>query len=62
MFWFKSCPRCGGDLYRSDIDEDGPLVSCLQCGRVFPEVALAVLGVIPAPQPMPLAMAAGDEW
>ena len=31
MVWFKSCKRCGGDLY-SGKDFYGPFVSCLQCG------------------------------
>ena len=29
MFWFKSCPRCRGDLH-SETDAYGPYVTCLQ--------------------------------
>ena len=36
MFWFKSCPRCNGDLYR-DSDTYGPYISCLQCGHYLTE-------------------------
>ena len=32
MFWFKSCPRCHGDLYDSS-DFYGRYIDCLQCGR-----------------------------
>lgn len=32
MFWFKSCPKCQGDLYR-DTDQFGVFISCVQCGR-----------------------------
>ena len=32
MFWFKSCPRCGGDLY-ADSDFHGPYITCLQCSH-----------------------------
>ena len=31
MFWFKQCPRCGGDLI-SERDNYGSFISCLQCG------------------------------
>ncbi len=31
MFWFKQCPRCGGDLM-SERDKYGSFVSCMQCG------------------------------
>ena len=31
MVWFKSCKRCGGDLYLGK-DLYGSFVSCLQCG------------------------------
>lgn len=34
MIWFKSCPRCQGDLLHRT-DSHGPYVSCLQCGRHF---------------------------
>ena len=32
MFWFKSCPKCHGDLYR-DSDLYGAFVACMQCGH-----------------------------
>ena len=31
MFWFKSCPKCHGDLYR-DSDIYGTFITCMQCG------------------------------
>ena len=31
MFYFKSCPRCSGDLFQ-DSDTFGPYVNCAQCG------------------------------
>lgn len=30
MFWFKSCPRCKGDLYR---EQTGEPWHCVQCSR-----------------------------
>ncbi len=33
MVWFKSCKRCGGDLYL-DRDFYGTYVACMQCGAV----------------------------
>lgn len=30
MFWLRSCPTCGGDLYLAN-GEDAAL--CVQCGR-----------------------------
>ncbi len=36
MFWFKSCPKCHGDLYR-DSDTYGTYVACLQCGSYLTE-------------------------
>lgn len=30
----KGCERCGGDLYQT-ADEDGMVLTCLQCGREF---------------------------
>ena len=32
MFWFKSCPKCHGDLHR-DLDVYGTFITCVQCGR-----------------------------
>ena len=37
MFWFKSCPKCHGDLHR-DLDEYGTFVSCLQCGMYLTQI------------------------
>ena len=31
MIWFKSCPKCNGDLCDAK-DNDVPSVFCLQCG------------------------------
>ena len=36
MFWFKSCPKCHGDLYR-DSDTHGTYIACLQCGSYLTE-------------------------
>ena len=36
MFWFKSCPKCHGDLYR-DSDTYGTYIACLQCGNYLTE-------------------------
>ena len=36
MFWFKSCPKCGGDLYR-DSDTYGTYIACLQCSYYLTE-------------------------
>ncbi len=32
MFWFKSCPKCRGDLYKNQ-DHYGAFISCLQCSQ-----------------------------
>ena len=32
MFYFKSCPKCHGDLY-TDADIFGTYISCMQCSR-----------------------------
>lgn len=34
MIWLRACPKCTGDLFLTR-DLDGPVVSCLQCGRVL---------------------------
>ena len=34
MFWFKSCGKCGGDVYE-ERDIYGFSVSCIQCGNYF---------------------------
>ena len=36
MFWFKSCPKCHGDLYQ-DSDTYGTYLACLQCGSYLTE-------------------------
>ena len=36
MFWFKSCPKCHGDLYQ-DSDTYGNYIACLQCGNYLTE-------------------------
>ena len=43
MFWFKSCPKCQGDLYR-DTDSYGSYVACIQCSHYLTEVEEARLG------------------
>jgi hypothetical protein len=42
MFWFKSCPRCRGDLYEGK-DIYGRYVACLQCGHYLGEAEELVL-------------------
>jgi predicted RNA-binding Zn-ribbon protein involved in translation (DUF1610 family) len=42
----RSCPRCQGDLFPDQEEED---FACLQCGRRF-QVA-QVLGILQAPRP-----------
>ena len=32
MFWFKSCPKCHGDLHR-DSDTYGTYIACMQCSH-----------------------------
>jgi len=34
MWISRGCTRCGGDLYKT-ADEDGDVLSCLQCGCEF---------------------------
>jgi hypothetical protein len=34
MIWFKSCPRCGGDLYE-ELAIWGREIKCLQCSRAL---------------------------
>ncbi len=36
MFWFKSCPKCHGDLYR-DSDTFGTYIACMQCSHYLNE-------------------------
>lgn len=42
MYWFKSCPKCHGDLY-SDSDVYGSYVACLQCSNYLTEAEEARL-------------------
>ncbi len=37
MFWFKSCPKCRGDLHRGS-DAYGTFISCLQCGHYLTQL------------------------
>ncbi|MCH8088593.1 MAG: hypothetical protein IH955_01105 [Chloroflexi bacterium] len=32
MYWFKSCPRCHGDLFTGS-DIHGSYIACLQCSH-----------------------------
>ena len=36
MFWFKSCPKCQGDLYQ-DSDTYGTYIACMQCSHYLTE-------------------------
>ena len=36
MFWFKSCPKCHGDLYRES-DTYGTYIACMQCSHYLTE-------------------------
>ena len=42
MFWFKSCPKCQGDLYR-DSDIYGTYIACMQCSHYLTEVEEATV-------------------
>ena len=44
MFWFKTCPRCHGDLYGNS-DVYGSYVACLQCSHYLSEAEEARLGL-----------------
>ncbi len=44
MFWFKTCPKCHGDLY-SDSDVYGSYVACLQCSHYLSEAEETRLGL-----------------
>ena len=46
MFWFKSCPKCHGDIYR-DSDAYGTYISCLQCGHYLTQVEETKVGLSP---------------
>ena len=43
MLWFKSCPRCAGDLQREPDFVGGFDAVCLQCGHVAPAQYAATL-------------------
>ncbi len=44
MFWFKSCPKCHGDLYR-DSDTYGTYIACMQCSHYLTQVEEAGVGL-----------------
>jgi Zn ribbon nucleic-acid-binding protein len=57
MWWFKTCPRCKGDLTRTD-EEGQVLVHCLQCGyELTPRQVVELLraGHVPIAAPRPVA-------
>ncbi|MDP2953972.1 MAG: hypothetical protein Q8O76_11735 [Chloroflexota bacterium] len=43
-WWFKACPKCGGDLYE-DQSWGGTEIKCLQCGRSLSPWERRQLGV-----------------
>ena len=47
MIWYKSCPRCHGDLIR-DEDIDEQYVACIQCGYYLMDVEQVLLGIVTA--------------
>ena len=56
MFWFKSCPRCSGDLFE-DRDQYGSFITCMQCGfsKDIPSEHRGTLVVTAEPVPVPVA-------
>ena len=53
-YWFKECPRCGGDLHEES-DIYGRYVSCVQCGYIVnqaEEVRLLATGNLRQPLPV----------
>jgi reverse gyrase len=42
MIWFKSCPKCSGDL-TEEREAEGVCVVCIQCGRELTEAEEVVL-------------------
>lgn len=44
MVWFRSCPKCQGDLFLTQ-EMDGYAVSCLQCSRALRPDEEARLGL-----------------
>ena len=55
MFWFKSCPRCSGDLY-ADNDQYGPYITCAQCGfsKDLPQAGEERFVITAEPVPAPV--------
>lgn len=47
MYWLKSCPRCGGDLF-DDRDHFGYYIACAQCGLQRDMVVRPTQGAVPA--------------
>lgn len=52
MFWFKSCPKCQGDLYRGG-DVYGSFIACIQCSHYLTEAEEARLGAVASSQAVP---------
>ncbi len=44
MFWFKSCPKCHGDLYRNS-DAYGTYIACMQCSHDLSQLEEASVGL-----------------
>jgi hypothetical protein len=44
MFWFKSCPKCHGDLYRNS-DIYGTYIACMQCSHYLSQAEEARVGL-----------------
>ncbi len=44
MFWFKSCPKCHGDLYRNS-DTYGTYITCMQCSHYLTQIEEAMVGL-----------------
>jgi hypothetical protein len=51
MFWLKSCPRCGGDLY-DDRDQYSDYIACIQCGHYLTEAEEILLKYATRPKPI----------
>ena len=60
MFWFKSCPKCHGDLY-SNSDVYGSYVACLQCSNYLTEAEEAQLGLSGTQLEQPVPVSIGLE-
>ena len=64
MFWFKSCPKCRGDLYRNS-DAYGTYIACMQCSHYLTqademrlELSTSRVGMAPVSQEQVEKMAA----